>query len=44
MNKESRELPLILAREFVGTDDSDVERVNFLKELGFSDIDALHNS
>ena len=31
-----------LAREFVGADFSDVERVNFLKELGFPDIDALH--
>jgi len=31
-----------LAREFVGTDGSDVERENFLRELGFSDIDALH--
>lgn len=31
-----------LAREFVVTDGSDVERVNFLRELGFSDIDALH--
>ena len=31
-----------LAREFVETDFSDVERVNSLKELGFSDIDALH--
>lgn len=31
-----------LAREFVGADGSDGERVNFLKELGFSDIDALH--
>jgi len=28
--------------EFVGTDSSDGERVNFLKQLGFSDIDALH--
>jgi len=33
---------LSLAREFVGANGSDVERVNFLKELGFSDIDALH--
>ena len=31
-----------LAREFVGTDSSDGERVNYLKQLGFSDIDALH--
>ena len=31
-----------LAREFVGADFSDAERVNFLKELGFPDIDALH--
>jgi len=31
-----------LAREFARTDASDVERVNFLRELGFSDIDALH--
>ena len=31
-----------LAREFVGADFSDEERVNFLKELGFPDIDALH--
>src|SRR4030042_3454831 len=29
-----------LAREFVGADFSDEERVNFLKELGFPDIDA----
>lgn len=31
-----------LAREFVGADFSDMERVNVLKELGFPDIDALH--
>jgi predicted nucleic acid-binding protein len=31
-----------LARQFVGADFSDEERVNFLKELGFPDIDALH--
>ena len=31
-----------LAREFVGADFSDEERVNVLKELGFPDIDALH--
>ena len=31
-----------LAREFVGADFSDVGRVNFLKGLGFPDMDALH--
>jgi predicted nucleic acid-binding protein len=31
-----------LAREFVGADFSDEERVNVLKELGFPDMDALH--
>ncbi len=31
-----------LARDFVRADESDVEKVIFLKELGFSDIDALH--
>jgi predicted nucleic acid-binding protein len=31
-----------LAREFVGADFSDMERVNVLKELGFPDIDALY--
>jgi predicted nucleic acid-binding protein len=31
-----------LAREFVGADFSDEERVNVLKKLGFPDIDALH--
>jgi predicted nucleic acid-binding protein len=31
-----------LARESVGADFSDEGRVNALKELGFSDIDALH--
>jgi len=31
-----------LAQEFIRIDDSDIERVRFLKGLGFSDIDALH--
>jgi len=31
-----------LAREFVGADFSDMERVNVLKKLGFPDIDAFH--
>lgn len=31
-----------LAKEFVISDGSDIERVRFLKGLGFSDIDALH--
>jgi predicted nucleic acid-binding protein len=31
-----------LAQEFIEIDDSDLERVKFLKELGCSDIDALH--
>jgi len=31
-----------LAREFVRVDFSDGERINFLKELGFNPIDALH--
>jgi len=31
-----------LAREFVGADFSDEERVIFLKGLGFPDMDALH--
>jgi predicted nucleic acid-binding protein len=31
-----------LAQEFVGVVYSDVERVSFLKESGFTDIDALH--
>jgi len=31
-----------LAREFARVDFSDGERINFLKELGFTPIDALH--
>ena len=31
-----------LAREFVRVNFSDGERINFLKELGFAPIDALH--
>jgi predicted nucleic acid-binding protein len=31
-----------LARESVGADFSDMERVNVLKKLGFPDIDAFH--
>ncbi len=31
-----------LAKEFVVSDGSDIERVKSLKGLGFSDIDALH--
>ncbi len=31
-----------LAKEFVEMSESDVERAEFLKGLGFSDIDALH--
>ena len=31
-----------LAKEFVISDSSDIERVKFLKGLGFYDLDALH--
>jgi len=31
-----------LAKEFMKIDDSDIERVKYLKELKFSDVDALH--
>ncbi|GBD39727.1 hypothetical protein HRbin37_02013 [bacterium HR37] len=31
-----------LAKEYVEIEDSDIERVGFLKKLGFFDIDALH--
>lgn len=31
-----------LAQEFIEIEDSELERVKFLKELGYSDIDALH--
>ncbi|MDE2216697.1 MAG: PIN domain-containing protein, partial [Planctomycetota bacterium] len=31
-----------LAKEFIEINNSDIERVKFLKEFGFSDIDALH--
>ncbi len=31
-----------LAREFVQIDDTDLERVTFLRTLGFSHIDCLH--
>ena len=31
-----------LAKEFMTIDDSDIERVKYLKELKFSDTDALH--
>ncbi len=33
-----------LAREYIEIDNSDIERVKFLKGCGFSDIDALHIS
>jgi hypothetical protein len=31
-----------LAKEYVEIEDSDIERVGFLKKLGFFDIEALH--
>ncbi len=31
-----------LAKEFIKIDESDIERVRFLRSVGFYDIDALH--